>query len=228
MLFNGMVKQNNDNVEIVPIELAGHGKRMGEPFYNDFHEAVENVYSIICNDKKNDRYAIMGYSMGGLLAYEVCCMLDKRGIKLPNHLFIASMGTPENGSVFSKVVGMFNDQELLQFVVGLGGIPKDVINDSSFNKVFFPIIKKDFVLLSRYKVSQVKKVDTNITVLYGEDDIFVKDNMQGWNQYTNKNFDVISYKGGHFFIDDNSTQIFMDICKRLLHRRNYIGKSNLL
>ncbi len=214
MLFNEIAKQNNDNVEIVPIELAGHGKRIGEPFYNDIYDAVEDVYSIICDDIENEVFAIIGYSMGGLLAYEVCRLLEKRGKKLPIRLFIASMGTPENRSVFSKV-GNYNDEELLRFVVELGGVTKDLIRDSTFNKVFFPIIKKDFVLLSRYKIPIVNRIDTSITVFYGEDDFTVEKKMQGWKQYTNKEFDVISYKGGHFFIYNNSEQLFNAICKRL-------------
>lgn len=217
MLFNGIVRHNNDNVEIVPIELSGHGRRMGETFYNDFQEALDDVYSKICNDVKNDKYAIMGYSMGGVLAYEVCCMIDRNGRKLPDHMFIASMRTPESVSVFNRVGGILNDEELLQFVVDLGGIPEALIDNSAFYKVFFPIIKSDFLLLNRYKVSEIRKFDTGITVLYGDEDNYVKEYIQGWSQYTNKYFDVIPYKGGHFFINDHSTQIFLDICERLLY-----------
>lgn len=76
LLYNGMVKNNNEYIEIVPIELSGHGKRMPEPVYNSFDEAVHDVYNFICKNVKEDtRYAILGYSMGSLLTYEVCCML---------------------------------------------------------------------------------------------------------------------------------------------------------
>ena len=201
----------------MPVEFAGHGRRIKEPLYNDFHEAVNDAYGfILSNDAKDDEYAIWGYSMGGLLAYEICCMLARNDGKMSIHIFIASMRTPEDIDIFKRI-GELNDDELLKFVVGLGGVPKEILNSSVFNHLFFPIIRNDFLLLNKYKVSEIRKFDVNMTILYGKEDYSVKKNIQMWRQYTNKNFDTIPYNGDHFFINNNSTKVFSDIYEKLLN-----------
>ena len=216
LLFNDFVKCSNEYIEIVPIELAGHGRRMGEPFYNSIEEAVRDVYEIVCKRTNNDtRYVFLGYSMGGIISYEVCCLLEENGKKMPEHIFISSMRTPESIGEFGKVIEK-SDEEITQHVVKLGGIPKEIVESSVYNTLFFPVIKNDFCLLSKYHVSKIKSFDVDLTILYGEEDYKVKDSVKDWAKYTNRQFDYISYRGGHFFINEHSEKMFLDISNKII------------
>lgn len=218
LLYNGMVKCNNEYVEVVPIELSGHGRRMSEPFYDSFDEAVCDVYEFICKDvNKDTKYAILGYSMGGLITYEVCCMLENNGKKMPEHIFISSMRTPECIGEFGKIIQL-SDEKIIEYVVKLGGVPKEIAESSIYDELFFPVIKNDFILLNQYKASRIKTLDVDMTILYSEEDYQVKDDVQSWKKYTSKQFDSISYEGGHFFINNCSDKLFLDVSEKLLNR----------
>jgi surfactin synthase thioesterase subunit len=43
--YNRWKKSLHNSVNLISVELAGRGKRFGEPFYESFEEAVNDVYS---------------------------------------------------------------------------------------------------------------------------------------------------------------------------------------
>lgn len=53
--------------EIIPVELAGRGRRIYDPLYRSFEEAVEDVTSIIVQQLNENPYAIFGHSLGQFL-----------------------------------------------------------------------------------------------------------------------------------------------------------------
>lgn len=217
-LYYQMKKYNNDEIKIIPIELSGRGHRFNEPLYSNFEEAVNDVYSIICADiNNNDDYAIFGYSMGSLLAYEVCCLMKKNSIKLPCYLFLASMSAPNTESVYKKFGNSVEDTELLNFVIDIDGIPASIASNSAFYKVFFPIIKSDFNILFNYKTASNYDLEIDMTVLYGNADEEVAKNIYDWEKYTSKMLKIYEFEGGHFFINQNAKEIFQIIRENLLY-----------
>lgn len=215
-LYYQMKKYNSDEIEIVPIELSGRGHRFDEPLYSNFEEAVNDVYNLICADVRGDEYAILGYSMGSLLAYEVCCLMNMNGQKLPKKLFLAAMGAPDAKSIYKKFGDSVEDRELLNFVIDIDGISESIASNNTFNKVFFPIIKSDFNMLFNYKRISANVLDIDMTVLYGNADKDVLKNVDGWKKYTSKNLKKYEFEGGHFFINQNAKEIF-DIIKENIH-----------
>lgn len=91
------------------------------------------------------------------------------------------------------------------------------MESSIFKTVFFQIIKNDFILLNQYSVSKIEMFDVDITILYGEEDYQVKNDIKARKKYTSKKVYLISYKEGHFFINKYSNKLFLDISKKLLN-----------
>lgn len=71
----------NGIAEIIPVELAGRGRRVHEPFYRSFEEAVEDITSIIVPQLSGAPYGIFGHSLGANLAYETIHQLKSGGIR---------------------------------------------------------------------------------------------------------------------------------------------------
>lgn len=70
--FNNLKKYLEDFVEVYNLEYSGHGIRRREAFYHDFEELLIEVKEQIETHRKKDvPYAILGYSMGSLAAYEL-------------------------------------------------------------------------------------------------------------------------------------------------------------
>ena len=214
MYFN-MAKNNTDEVHIVPIELAGRGQRFSESLYHDFSDMVKDIFHIISNKITDEDYALFGHSMGGYLIYELCCMLKSNHFKMPKHLFLASVSPPNFRSKFKKVGGELNDEELLSFVIDIGGIPPEVAANKDFENIFFPIIKSDFQNLNKYKPTALTRLHINITTLYGSKDYLVLEHISEWKQYTLNKFEGIKFEGNHFFINHNPKQIYKIIEERV-------------
>ncbi len=76
-----------DNIEIVPLELAGRGAKSDQDLYRDFDEAVDDLVEDIVNYQSDEEYALFGHSLGCWLVYHVYFRLMKKGMKPPVHLF---------------------------------------------------------------------------------------------------------------------------------------------
>ena len=202
---------------MIPLELSGRGSRFDEPLYNNIEEAVNDVYSMICDNIENSDYAIFGYSLGSLLSYEACCLMKKTYKKLPSHLFMASMGTPDISYSFKKFGSNVDDENLLNYVIGNNGVSPELVKNNMFNKVFFPVIKSDFKMIFDYMPKNEIALDIDITAIYGNKDIEVEKNIKGWGKYTTKELKIYELDGDHFFINQQYENVVQIIRDTLVH-----------
>lgn len=65
-------------IRIAPVELPGRGSRLGEPAVEDFGQLV----SLLCAEQRQamrGRFALLGHSMGALLAFGMARQLREEG-----------------------------------------------------------------------------------------------------------------------------------------------------
>lgn len=197
-IYRKMIPYIEKEIEIVPIELAGHGLRQGESFYNSFQEAVDDVSAFICrNYQKTDSVSILGYSLGSLIAYESVLKLEKR-IKI-EELIVASNDAPSRSIKIPKVYE-YSEEELFTFLAELGNMEEQIFNNKRFWKIYSKIIREDFRLLYEYRLKpHLKKVNTDIYVFVGNQDKCY-DNIEEWKNNTEGELRIITKSGGHFSI----------------------------
>ncbi|MBQ9981832.1 MAG: hypothetical protein IJP18_04625 [Oscillospiraceae bacterium] len=63
--------------------------------------------------------------MGGILAYELCCKLQKNGCKMPKSVFILGSEPPEYFS--STQYHKLDDKEFKKKLISIEGIPTELI-----------------------------------------------------------------------------------------------------
>lgn len=88
VIFNSWKQYIDPSIELVPIELAGRGKRINEPLYNGVNDAVEDVFGLIKNKITDTPYALFGHSMGGMISYELAQKI-KRTICLLRYIYFS-------------------------------------------------------------------------------------------------------------------------------------------
>ena len=137
-------------IEVYPVEYAGHGSRFQEPLYCSVDEAVEDIFLQI---DTSCPYALFGHSMGSILCYELIIHLQKEHCPLPEHVFFSASNPPEV-MLYNKYDTM-SDSILLEKLYQMGGMERDIIENSKLMEIFLPIIRSDFNLLSSYKISCV-------------------------------------------------------------------------
>lgn len=192
----------NTGIEVIPIELAGRGKRTGQPFYSDLEDAVEDIYQEIKDDITDTPYAFFGHSLGGLLIYELAQKIKQLDLPQPLHIFFSGRGAPNIKSEKDKKYHLMDDDEFKQEVLGLGGTPRELFEHPELRELFLPLLRNDFKL-SETKLTdrEVSPFNCNITVFSGKSDSKISaEQLNGWSAHTNGTCSVHYFNGGHFFL----------------------------
>lgn len=203
-------------VTVKALEYAGHGKRRKDPFYASIQEMAEDMYSLLkaelCEDES---YAIMGYSMGSIVAVEVLKrILSGNEVNKPEHVFLAAH-EPFTKSELRGYSSDEMDEEVKRRTIQFGGIPERLIHNNSFWRMYLPLYKADYSMLGKYSFEELDLNATiPATIFYSESDTAYED-MVEWKRYFIDFCDFRCYSGTHFFIQEHYEEMANDILERL-------------
>ncbi|WP_428231977.1 thioesterase II family protein [Flavobacterium sp.] len=197
--FDFLKNYIQNSFEYHALELPGRGKRNLERHLFKKTDAVLDYVSQIKKLRINNRpYIIFGHSMGATLGLSVAKKMEEHSD--PPSLLIVS-GNPGPGASYNdKVRHTLSDFEFKKELRSLGGVPEEVLEDEDLYNYFSPIMRADFEILEKNKLSEVGLViNTPIFALMGDQEETVRE-IENWQLYTNGKFDHQILPGNHFFI----------------------------
>jgi len=199
-VYHSWKKDLHRSIELVPLELAGRGRRFVDPFYRDLDEAVDDIYQMIIGQVGHSSYSIFGHSMGALLAFECAHRLRIKNQRMPEFLFLSGRNPPHR--IGDKPRHQLSDEEFRQEIFSLGGTPREVMEQTEMFDFFLPILRADFRMIETYETQRsYEKLACKILVLHGSRDELASPSMvEEWSMYTEKGFQSIPFEGDHFFI----------------------------
>jgi len=112
-----------DEFEVIPLELPGRGKRLGEALLRDFDIAAQDILNQVMVKLKNSTYLIYGHSMGAYLSLRVSGLLERLG-RPPAYLIVS--GNPGPGALDrmpSKRRYLMKPDEFKAELREIGGMP---------------------------------------------------------------------------------------------------------
>lgn len=208
-IFNNWKSFIDPRIEIRTIELAGRGKRIHEAHYNNFHDVIKDVFSIIVDEiKSGSDYAFFGHSMGAKIAYELSQEIAAKGLPGPDHIFFSGRGAPYILGENEKKYHELPDHEFKEEIFKLGGTPKEFFEHPELLEVFLPLLKNDFKMAAReISEKEINPLNCNISVFLGKEEELKPEQIDGWKNYTANNCTVYYFNGGHFFINEKYEQV---------------------
>lgn len=217
-VFNSWRKFLDKNIEIRPIEIAGRGSRLEEPFYQNSYEAIDDVYKMIEPLIDNSPYALFGHSLGCLLTYELLIRAMDNKLKEPKHVFFSGLNPPHLDERSSDI-HLLPDKEFDIIVQKLGGTPEEFFENKELKDIFIPILRNDYRLYENHKYSNImKKFNFDISVLNGIDDSSTSlEKVNQWSKYTSQECKIYNFKGGHFFINECQSSVLEVINLNLIN-----------
>jgi surfactin synthase thioesterase subunit len=196
------------DIEVVPLELAGHGRRMTEAFHESIEEAVGDMLRAIAPAARSCPYAIYGHSMGTVVTYELVRAIGAAGLPSPAAVFLSGRNPPHR-LYPRKSLHLLADGPFLEEIRRIGGTPEQFFEMKELVRAFLPILRSDYRLIERYRFTEpVHEMDADLMFLYSDRDALVtKPDIYEWQRYSQRRFTVAEFTGGHFFINERAEEI---------------------
>jgi surfactin synthase thioesterase subunit len=188
------------SIDVCPIELPGRLSRLRESAFHELNSLVAALDHNLstCFDRP---FALFGYSMGGLIAFEWAREISRRRGREPAHLFVGACGAPDlERKRFS--IEELSDMELAKKIIDLYGPRLEmVLGDYELRGLILGVMRNDLRMLDRYSFVRREPLRVPLTVLGGtRDESATRERLQQWTRHTSEACDVYAFPGDHFFI----------------------------
>lgn len=108
-------------IELHAVQLPGREGRMTEAPYADIEALMPPLLQVLAPLLARP-YALLGYSMGALIAWRLALSIRERRLPAPRHLFVLARSDPGQPPPSPDPRGM-NDAEFVEHLRDLGGRP---------------------------------------------------------------------------------------------------------
>ena len=231
-------------LEVCPVQLPGREARIREAPFRRVDEAVAALLEVV-RPYLDRPYALFGYSMGALLAYELTNALVRSGSPSPVALFAAAAGAPGFAGVDDtdaladsptdartdarsggnpqshRNLHALPDAAFKEALRDLSGTPDAVLEHEELMELMLPVLRADFELHETYQPGSAQPVPCPLVAFGGDDDPNVSVNeLTAWEGFTAGAFRHIVYPGHHFFFETAGDDILAQVAQTLRTETN--------
>ncbi|MBV2156573.1 alpha/beta fold hydrolase [Kitasatospora sp. SUK 42] len=184
---------------VVPVDLPGHGRRLGEPLVTDWDRLAADLTESIAA-QVDGPYVLFGHSLGALLAFEVAHRMLNRG-PAPALLVAAGRNGPSAEPGY-RPIHELPDARFLSALHALGGMPEGLLRQAELLRMFLPVLRADLRLAERYERPAVPPLPLPVMAFAGHDDPMTNDlGLLAWKRETTRSCELVFLDGTHFFLD---------------------------
>jgi medium-chain acyl-[acyl-carrier-protein] hydrolase len=212
--FRGWLASPVPGVELHPVQLPGRETRYDEALPASFRPLIPELAEALL-PLLDVPFALLGNSMGSLIAYELARHLQRRFMLCPVWLFAAAALPPPEVEHIPKISDS-PDQELIRLIQQrYNGIPREIADNPEFRATFLPILRGDLRLLEVYRWDPESALSCPVTVVSGRADSSVDPGVaRGWAAVTSGPFEQVRVAGGHLALLDHR-DLVLDRLSRL-------------
>jgi surfactin synthase thioesterase subunit len=201
-------------IEVCPVQLPGRGFRLNEPAMTNIYEmsaaALSGLLSLF-----QQPFALFGHSMGALIAFELCRLLERERRIVPAMLLVAGARAPHLREEEEPTWNL-PDAEFIEKLREMNGTPKEVLADSELMEFLSPIIRADFRAVQSYKYKESEPLSSSIAAFGGlKDEDVTTERLKGWRSHTLKSFSYSLFSGDHFFINSCRDELLNRVALKL-------------
>lgn len=189
----------NPYARVVPMDLPGHGSRLGEPLVEDWEQLASGLAETVA-EQVDGPYALFGHSLGSLLAFDISHRLLARG--LPPALLAAAGRNGPSTQPAHRPVHHLPEPQFIGALHKLGGMPDALLGQPELLQMLLPVLRADLRLAERYERPAVPPLPVPVMAFAGADDPMTDDHgMLAWKRETTSTCELVFLEGGHFFLD---------------------------
>jgi surfactin synthase thioesterase subunit len=186
-------------VELVPVQLPGRERRLHEPSVRSITELRDRLAGPVAEYAGDVPYALLGHSMGALIAYELAHEL--RAAMNPPLVLAVSGAAAAHLPRRVPDVHHLPDHELRRQLVDLNGISAPVLANEDLLDLLLPVFRADFAACETYVHACRPPLDLRLLAFGGTGDPLVTPpEVERWAELNVNSTDVRILDGDHFFL----------------------------
>ncbi|MGW3012617.1 thioesterase II family protein [Streptomyces sp. NPDC001219] len=197
--YLGLTRALAPDIDVVAVQYPGRQDRRLEPALTSLPHLARAVAEELARAPQR-AYAFFGHSMGAVVAYETARVLSEFNLAAPRHLIVSGRGAPSpEPRAGDRLAG---DAALITEIRRLGGTGSRVLDDPELLEMVLPTLRADYGALGLYRWLPGPPLDIPLTAMVGTaDPIVTVDDARGWLAHSTCPGDLISFDGGHFYLD---------------------------
>jgi medium-chain acyl-[acyl-carrier-protein] hydrolase len=200
-------------VEVCAVQPPGRENRLREPPVGRWEPLVAAMAEGLV--PYLDRpYAVFGHSTGAMLGFELARTCRRAGRPLPAHLFPSGRPAPH----LPRMLFTYDlpDDEFIESVRELGGIPDEVLAHRELMALMLPILRADMAVNELYEHREEPPLDVPITAYGGLDDPRAEpEHLEAWAAHTAREFRARFFPGDHFYLLSDRHQVLEALTRDL-------------
>ena len=191
------------HIQVCPLELPGRGRRSREPLRRSMAALVDDLLpQIVVN---GGPYALLGHSMGALLACLLAQRAEVAGARRPQAVFLSGAAAPLVKQPLAR--HRLPKAAFFEMLRELGGCPPEVLAEPALLDYFEPILRADFEAVETWPLDSFSPLPVPFVVLNGNRDAIAEHELQAWKSFTSAGLSRHDFDGGHFFIQEHWARI---------------------
>jgi surfactin synthase thioesterase subunit len=194
--FRGWSGALGPDVDVCPVQLPGRESRQAEPPFTRI-EPLADAAAAALAPHLDVPFALLGHSMGGLIAFELARRLDAA----PRHLFVSARRAPHLPERLPPIAHLPNGQFVEAVQRRYAGIPAAVAESPDLLELLLPRLRADFEVLETYAYAASDPVACPISVFGGlEDATVTASDLDAWRAHTSGRLRTRMLPGPHLFL----------------------------
>lgn len=199
--------------EVLAVQYPGRQDRRSEPCAESVEALADALFTAV-RDRVDASTALFGHSMGAVLAFELARRLERDAGVRCVRLFASGRRAPSAFRDDSAPAA--SDAAMLAELRSLGGTDLRILQDEELLTAALPALRADYRAIGRYRAAEDATVDCPITVLVGDTDPRTSpDEARAWARHSTVPCEVLTFPGGHFFLDGNHDAVVDVVTARL-------------
>lgn len=209
-LYYPWTLRHRDRLDIHPVSLPAREARIAEPPPRDLDELAGRLATELA-PRARGRYALFGYSMGAVLAYEMARRWTRAGLPAPEVLFILGCNPPDRLLEKRQPLHVLESGPFWRAISDLGGTPREILDNPEALALFEPVVRNDFRICETYECPPgAARLPCPAHVFVADGDSLVDaETAAGWRDFVAGGVTMHGLEGRHM-LDRPALSAFLD------------------
>lgn len=213
-VYHGWSERLPQSVEVIAIQAPGKGTRLLEPPCASVDAVCDELVQVLLPLLYEKPFTFFGHSNGALIAFELACRLQHRGVPMPREVMLSASPAPWTRKI-ERPFSSMPDIEFRDVLKELNGTPPAVLDDQGLFELLLPGLRADFSMPENYRFRWPDKLSADTHVFYGERDEITEQQIFSWQEQISGAVSFQKMAGGHFFIHSHMDELTAAVSRRL-------------